>query len=275
MAGVCKLCGKPYEDGAKFCVECGAVLISRVGEGENAPKAEEKPLETTAVENNEQTTVENVENTENNGGENTVSNPYGAENAEIPTAYTNPYANQTNNTQPYGNPYANQNNGAQPYGNPYVNNPYGNVGNNGGNYRVGTTPYVGGPNTGNNGGANCEAPFGTHQQAPNPSAPNGYNAYGFPCNPNAVMQPQRNLNIGLLVFSIINILLGCCSCTGLIFGGAGLAFTMMAKNAKTDGDEASYRQIAMIINIIGIVLTVLTCIAVFSLGFLEGFTTVE
>ena len=39
MAGVCKLCGTPHGDGAKFCTECGAVLISRVGEDTSAADA--------------------------------------------------------------------------------------------------------------------------------------------------------------------------------------------------------------------------------------------
>ena len=79
------------------------------------------------------------------------------------------------------------------------------------------------------------------------------------------------MNIGLLVFSIINLILGCCSCTGFIFGGAGLAFVMMAKSAKTDGDAENYNKISMILNIIGVVLTVIVIVAAFSMGMIEGF----
>ena len=254
MAGVCKLCGAPYQDGAKFCVECGAVLISRIGENEATVKADEQKENAVEVENNAQTAVETVENTistnspenenavlETNVSETYVSNTYGAANADIPTAYTNPYANQ-NATPNGGNPYSN------PYGGANYNAPNGN------------TPY---------GGGNYNAPYGQ-----NPGAPNGYNQYGVPYNPNVVPQPpKKEINIGLLVFSIINLILGCCSCTGFIFGGAGLAFAMMAKNAKTDGDTENYNKISMILNIIGVILTVIVIVAAFAMGLLEGFAS--
>jgi hypothetical protein len=225
MAGVCKLCGAPYQDGAKFCVECGAVLITRVGEAEATVKVEDQKENVVEDASTASTEVENVENTNptqptengNNVSTNNVSNTYGAANEDIPTAYTNPYSNQNNANSNYGNPYS---------------NPYG-----GGNYNApnGNNPYGGGNYNAPNGGA----PYGY-----NPGAPNGYNQYGVPYNPNAVPQPpKKEMNIGLLVFSIINLILGCCSCTGFIFGGAGLAFVMMAKNAKTDGDTKNYNQI--------------------------------
>ena len=268
MAGVCKLCGAPYQDGAKFCVECGAVLISRIGENEATVKADEQKENAVEVENNAQTAVESVENTistnspengntvsETNVSETYVSNTYGAENADIPTAYTNPYANR-NATPNGGNPYSNPYGGAN-YNAPNGSNPYG-----GGNYNApnGNTPY---------GGGNYNAPYGQ-----NPGAPNGYNQYGVPYNPNVVPKPpKKEINIGLLVFSIINLILGCCSCTGFIFGGAGLAFAMMAKNAKTDGDTENYNKISMILNIIGVILTVIVIVAAFAIGMLEGFAS--
>ena len=262
MAGVCKLCGAPYQDGAKFCVECGAVLISRVGENENTEKAEEQKENAVEVENIAETAVENVENTPaqapeegNNVSETAVSNTYGAANADNPTAYNNPYS------APYGNQNAAPN-GGNPYSNPYTNNPYG-----GANYNApnGNNPY---------GGANYNAPNGGTPYGYNPGAPNGYNQYGVPYNPNAVpQQPKKPINIGLLVFSIINLILGCCSCTGFIFGGAGLAFVMMAKDAKTDGDTENYNKISMILNIIGVILTVIVIIAAFAMGLVEGFAS--
>ena len=283
MAGVCKLCGAPYQDGAKFCVECGAVLISRIGENEATVKADEQKENAVEVENNAQTAVESVENTtstnspenENTVSETTVlenkvsetyvsetyvSNTYGAANADIPTAYTNPYASQNatpNGGNPYSNPYANPPYGGANYNAPNGSNPYGS-----GNYNApnGNKPY---------GGGNYNAPYGQ-----NPGAPNGYNQYGVPYNPNAVPQPpKKEINIGLLVFSIINLILGCCSCTGFIFGGAGLAFAMMAKNAKTDGDTENYNKISMILNIIGVILTVIVIVAAFAMGLLEGFAS--
>ncbi len=260
MAGVCKLCGAPYQDGAKFCVECGAVLISRIGENEATVKVEDQKENTVEDASNAQPAVEIMENTNstqpsengntdigNNVSENNVSNTYGAANADIPTAYTNPYSNQNNP------------NSGNPYYNPYGNNPYG-----GGNYNApnGSNPYSGG---------NYNAPNGGNPYAPNPNAPNGYNKYGVPYNPNATpQQPKKEMNIGLLVFSIINLILGCCSCTGFIFGGAGLAFVMMAKNAKTDGDTDNYNKISMILNIIGVVLTAIVIVAAFAMGFIEG-----
>ena len=82
MAGVCKLCGAPYQDGAKFCVECGAVLISRIGENEATVKADEQKENAVEVENNAQTVVESVGNTTpTNSSENgnTVSETYVSE----------------------------------------------------------------------------------------------------------------------------------------------------------------------------------------------------
>ena len=262
MAGVCKLCGTPYADGAKFCTECGAVLISRIGEKENTEAVEPKneAVVTNTVEENgapvvtenvtETGSVETMETPTVNNGTNPysgVANTYGAANAETPSAYSNPYS-APNGGNPYGGVNYNAPNGSNPYGGANYNAP------NGGN------PY---------GGANYNAPNGS-----NPYAPNGVNPYGVPYNPNAPqMQPQRKLNIGMLVFSIINIILGCCGCTGIIFGGAGLAFTMMAKNAKTDGDAANYNKIALILNIIGVITTILVFVAAFAMGLAEGFET--
>ena len=38
MAKFCQLCGTPCEPGAKFCSECGAVLINRIDASAEAPK---------------------------------------------------------------------------------------------------------------------------------------------------------------------------------------------------------------------------------------------
>ena len=276
MAGVCKLCGTPHGDGAKFCTECGAVLISRVGDRENTEAVEPKneAVVTNTVEENgapvvtenvtETGSVETVETpTVNNGTTpySGVANTYGAANAETPSAYSNPYS-APNGSNPYGGANYNAPNGSNPYGGANYNAPNGGNPYGGANYNA--------PNGGNPyGGANYNAPNGS-----NPYAPNGVNPYGVPYNPNAPqMQPQRTLNIGMLVFSIINIILGCCGCTGIIFGGAGLAFTMMAKNAKTDGDAANYNKIALILNIIGVITTILVFVAAFAMGLAEGFET--
>lgn len=107
--------------------------------------------------------------------------------------------------------------------------------------------------------------------------PNGYNGGGFDPNgyyPNGQPQPpqKRPLNVGGLVFSILNIVFGCCG-VSMIFGIIGLVFTIMAQNAPTDKEAEDKSRIALIVNIIGVVMLVLymavyfTCLA---LGVMES-----
>lgn len=62
---------------------------------------------------------------------------------------------------------------------------------------------------------------------------------------------ERSLNVGMLVFSIINMALYC----GVVFGIISLIMTILAKNADTDESEHSKLKTAKILNIIGIIIT--------------------
>ena len=173
MAGVCKLCGTPHADGAKFCTECGAVLISRMGEEKNIGATETKidaaftEVKTENESNSEVTepsdnAVETVDSTEKNVG---VANTYGAENAAQPSAYSNPYTYSGSN--PYGGSNYNAPNGSNPYGGSNYNAPNGSNPYGGSNYNApnGSNPY---------GGSNYNAPNGSNPNGYNSEAPNGY-----------------------------------------------------------------------------------------------------
>lgn len=86
---------------------------------------------------------------------------------------------------------------------------------------------------------------------------------------------MRPLNTGMLVFSIINIFLGLCGCVGLMFGISALVLTLLGRNANTDAEAEKYYKIAKVINIVGVVLAVITTIAMvlFMLSLGEETTT--
>ncbi len=73
--------------------------------------------------------------------------------------------------------------------------------------------------------------------------------YGY----NPYCRKKRTFNTTQLVLSIINIVCG----FGFIFGVLSLVFTILARDAATDDDEKSKLQIAKILNIIGIVISVI------------------
>lgn len=146
----------------------------------------------------------------------------------------NPYGNGQN---PYGqnrNPWENGQGGAWGQNNPYGQNPYGQNGN----------PYGGG-----------QSPYGQ-----NPYGQGGYQ----PWQP----REKRNLSIGLVIFSVINILLGTC-CAGSIFGIIGLVFAITARDAASEAEEIRRKKISLAINIIAVVLTVVFVIS-FAVGFFQG-----
>lgn len=70
--------------------------------------------------------------------------------------------------------------------------------------------------------------------------------------------PTREMNIGMLIFSIINIVFG-----GRIFGLIALVFTISARSKPTAELEANNLKIAKILNIIGVVCAVISSIAVY------------
>lgn len=77
---------------------------------------------------------------------------------------------------------------------------------------------------------------------------------------NIVTEPKKgNLNIGLLIWSIINMTI-CCSLFSLPLGIVGLVFTLMAKNKPTIEEEKKAIKVAMICNLIGTILAVILTI---------------
>jgi uncharacterized membrane protein YvbJ len=60
---------------------------------------------------------------------------------------------------------------------------------------------------------------------------------------------ERTLNVGMLVFSIINTAL-CC----WVFGIIAIIMTVLAKSADTDEDESRKLRTAKILNILGVIL---------------------
>ena len=75
--------------------------------------------------------------------------------------------------------------------------------------------------------------------------------YSAPWQP----REKRKLSIGLIIFSIINILFGTC-CAGSIFGIIGLVFAIIARDATTEMEEIRRKKISLTVNIIAVVLTV-------------------
>ena len=93
----------------------------------------------------------------------------------------------------------------------------------------------------------------------------GYNPNGYGSDPNRrdyrqnTTPASRSINVGQLVFSIINILLGSC-CIGSILGIIALVFTAQAAGATDRYEEISKLDIAKKLNIAAIVITIITTI---------------
>ena len=135
----------------------------------------------------------------------------------------NPQFGQEGYRQPYRTPDQN------PYGqNPYGQNPYG------------QTPY--GQRPYNNGN-----PYGQN--------PYGQNPYGAP------VTPKRPVSIPLVILSIINIVFGCCTTFSMVLGIIALVKTLGAQNATDDMKEQDDKRTALILNIVGIILTAITMAA--------------
>lgn len=67
---------------------------------------------------------------------------------------------------------------------------------------------------------------------------------------------ERSLNVGMLVFSIINTAL-CCS----VFGIIAIIMTIIAKSADTDEDESRRLRTAKTLNILGVILGFIISVA--------------
>ena len=80
--------------------------------------------------------------------------------------------------------------------------------------------------------------------------------------------PKRPISVGLTVFSIINIIFSCCAFPSLIFGILALVNTVKAQNAESEEQEIAKKKIALVLNVVGAVLTLLSVMA-FSVVFAE------
>ncbi len=94
---------------------------------------------------------------------------------------------------------------------------------------------------------------------PNGNGQNGYGQFGQGGGYGNTPQ-KRPLNIGQLVFSIINIVLGSCCGIGFILGIISLVLTITATNASDDYDASSKLNTAKILNIIALILFIILVI---------------
>lgn len=114
-----------------------------------------------------------------------------------------------------------------------------------------------------NGGQRGPDPRGQYNGGPNVPPPMRQPLYRAP-----MPQKKRPISVGLVIFSIINIVFSCCAFTSLLFGIIALVYTIGAQNARSDEEEVSKKKIALIINIVGIVIGVISMIS-FSVVFAE------
>ncbi len=147
------------------------------------------------------------------------------------------------------------------------------------------TPTTSEENASQNGG---QTPENTPPQAPqeNPYANNPYagqnrspygngryDPYGMP-PPGGFYRPvpDRPMSIGLLIFSIINIVFSCCCSVGFVFGIIALVYTINARQSPTDEEEVRRKKLALIFNIAAVVLTVAFIIS-FAISYMANVTT--
>ena len=114
-----------------------------------------------------------------------------------------------------------------------------------------------------------QSPYGQGGPWQSPYGRNG-DPYGRPPYNNGMWQPRekRKASIGLIIFSIINILFGTC-CAGSIFGIIGLVFALTARDAMSEEEEIRRKKISLAINIIAVILTVVFIIS-FAVGFWQS-----
>ena len=237
----CTNCGEKIDDSVERCPHC------------NHPKGVDRVYGYTSENFGKKENTEQQGQQENKnpweGGQNPNSqngaqgSPYENGNASFGGQNGNPYNGGQNPNGGTQNPWEN---GQNPYG--QNGNPYGN-----GQSR---NPWEG------SGG-----PYGQGGPWQNPNGGMGGGPY---YGGNAPWQPRerRNLSVGLIVFSIINILLGTC-CAGSIFGIIGLVFAITARDAATEEEEIRRKKISLAINIIAVVLTVAFIIS-FAIGFFQA-----
>lgn len=88
-----------------------------------------------------------------------------------------------------------------------------------------------------------------------------------PPRPHSRPAVRRPVSVGMIVFSAINMFFGLFCIIGLVFGSLALAQTIGAHRARTDEEEVNKKKTALVLNIIGAVLTVVN-IAAFIVGFI-------
>ena len=203
-----------------YCAKCGERFDSSL------PKCPTCGWIPQGFNNNAAFGVKNSEDEPNENGSDNPKNPFGGQDG-----------NDRNNPNGYGQ-------GSQGGYNP---NGYGQGGYNQGS-QGGYNPNgygQGGYNQGNQGGYN-----------PNGYGQNGYGQFGQGMGYGNTPQ-KRPLNIGQLVFSIINIVLGSCCGIGFILGIISLVLTITATNARDDYDASSKLNTAKILNIIALILFII------------------
>ena len=240
----CTNCGEKIDIKAVSCPKCGLLTGVEQKELPNVPFNNQFNMNNVGYNFGQDQNNQNNQNQNPNG-----NNPYGNPNGNNPygnqnnNQYGNPYGNQNGNQ--YGNPYGNQN--QNPYGNPYGNqnqNPYGN--------------QQGNPQWNNQQNGNFN-PY-TQNEYRNFERNMGYNPQNYQNPFNRQNRKIRNLNIGLVIFSIINILLGLVSFVGLCFGIPALINVFNARYAKTDEEEIGYKKLSLALNIVSIVLLIVPVI---------------
>ncbi len=227
----CTNCGNKIEDGVQKCPYCGHIK----GAERTFNYAPESWKQTAENQQNppksEQPLTPPPTDGNNAQSENGTQQP--PQNPQYP-----PYGNGANSQNPQG-PYGypGQNPNAGQYGSPY-GNPYGGQGQN----PYGQNPY------------GQQNPFGNQP-------PRGQ----YPLRP----VPDRPMSAGLLIFSIINIIFGCCCSIGMIFGVIALVYTINARQAPNDDEEIRRKKIALVMNITAVVLTAAFIVS-FAIGAASG-----
>lgn len=169
------------------------------------------------------------------------------------TQNTNQPWHQNAQNQPNPQQGNQSNNQGSPWQTPYGQNQYGPPNNNGG-------PF---------GASNSNSPYGTPNNAGPFGVPNNGGQFGGvpPINPQMPYGTynQRKTSVGLVVFSIINIVFGFCCCGGFIMGIPGLIYALISKNSPDDDEEKRRKKISLVCNIVGAVSMVVYVIVIFVL----------
>lgn len=255
----CTNCGEKIDDSLEKCPHC------------NHPKGVDR-VYGYASENYGKSNTPDGQNAQGGNAQN--GNPWDSNQGqdEQNGRQGNPW--EDNRNQGEQNPWNTQNGGqGNPWnGNRSGRNPWESGGQNGNNPYGQQPPY--GQNGNNPYGQNGQNPYGQGGPWQGPYGRNG-DPYGRPPYNGGFggyqpWQPRekRKPSIGLIIFSVINILLGSC-CAGSIFGIIGLIFAITARDAATEEEEIRRKKISLAINIIAVILTVVFIIS-FAVGFMQS-----